>query len=238
MNYKVYIPSKGRAGKVTTHHLFLESVIVCPESEKKLYMEYHDEVVGVSDDVKGITATRNWILNNMKDEWSVQVDDDARSFHKYEDGNLVKFVDKERIDSFIDTMFVMTEDVGFKVWGLAMAADYKFYRPFAPFSTQGVIGANIIGIIKNELRFDERLRVKEDYDYSMQHIYKYGGVLRTHKFGIDVAHLLNEGGCVGYRTKDVEMEAYKTLLKKYGKDVVKFQDNKNFVRMLSPRKGI
>ena len=119
-----------------------------------------------------------------------------------------------------------------------MASDYMFYRPFAPFSTQGVVGANIIGIIKNPLRFDERLKVKEDYDYSMQHIYKYGGVLRTHKYGIDVVHLTNQGGCVAYRTKDIEIDCYNILVNKWGKNVVKRQENKNFLKMSSPRKGI
>ena len=42
MNYKVYIPSKGRAGKVTTDKLFLDSTIVCPESEVKEYKKQHD----------------------------------------------------------------------------------------------------------------------------------------------------------------------------------------------------
>ena len=238
MNYTVYIPSKGRAGKVTSHKLFLDSTIICPDSEVELYKEHHEKVIGVPDEVKGITPTRNWILNNMTDEWMIQVDDDARSFHKYAGGKLVTFVDPKRIDILLNTMFCMSEDIGFKAWGLAMAADYKFYRTFAPFSTQGVVGANILGIIKNDLRFDERLKVKEDYDYSMQHIFKYGGILRTHRFGIDVVHLTNEGGCVAYRTKDVEMEAYGVLLKKRGKGVVKFQNNKNFVKMRSPRKGI
>tara|TARA_R110002012_G_scaffold171535_1_gene336336 strand:+ start:1435 stop:2151 length:717 start_codon:yes stop_codon:yes gene_type:complete len=238
MNYKVYIPSKGRAGKVTSHKLFLESFIVCPNSEVDDYKKHHENVIGVPNKIKGITATRNWILEYNKDDYQIQVDDDARSFHKYEKTKLVRFTDPERIDTILNTMFLITEEIGFKVWGLAMAADYKFYRPYSPFTTQGVVGANIIGIINNPLRFDERLRVKEDYDYSMQHIYKYGGVVRTHKFGIDVIHLTNEGGCVGYRTKEVELQAYDTLLNKYGPSVVKFQDNKNFVRMKSPRKGI
>lgn len=238
MKYKVYIPSKGRAGIVTSHSLFLNSAIVCPESEVELYKEYHDEVIGVPDNVKGITPTRNWILDNMDDEWMIQVDDDARSFHKYERGDLIKFIKPDRIHTLLDNMFNMTNGLGYKVWGLAMAGDYKFYKPYAPFSTQGVVGANIIGIIKNPLRFDERLKVKEDYDYSMQHIFKYGGVLRTHKYGIDVVHLTNAGGCVSYRTKDIELECYDILVKKWGKGIVKRQDNKNFLKMKSPRKGI
>lgn len=238
MRYTVYIPSKGRAGKVTTHHLFLDSTIVCPESEVHLYEEHHNKVIGVPDDVKGITKTRNWILNNIEDEWHIQVDDDALSFHMFEGGKMRKFIDPQKIHEIIDNQFQLCEDWGLKAWGFSLAADYKFYREYTPFSTQGVIGANIIGIIKNELRFDERLKVKEDYDYSMQHIAKYKGVLRCMKYGIDVVHLTNEGGCVAYRTKDTEMEAYNVLVQKWGRKVVKLQNNKNFVKMISPRKGV
>jgi len=238
MDYKVYIPSMGRAGKVTTHKLFKESIIVCPKKEVKAYKEYHDQVLGVDDNIKGITKTRNWILEKNNDEWHIQVDDDALSFHTYECGKLIKFIDVDRIDNILRNQFLVCKEWGHKAWGFALASDYKFYREYSPFSSQGVIGANILGVIKNPIRFDERLKVKEDYDYSMQHIAKYGGVLRFMKYGIDVIHLTNEGGCVSYRTKDVEMEAYNILVKKWGKKIVKIQDNKNFVKMKSPRKGI
>tara|TARA_R100000655_G_scaffold102925_1_gene149022 strand:+ start:1255 stop:1971 length:717 start_codon:yes stop_codon:yes gene_type:complete len=238
MKFVVYIPSKGRAGKVTTHKLFKESIIVCPKSEVKEYKKHHENVLGVDDNIKGITKTRNWILNHNKEKYQIQVDDDALSFHGFENGKAYKFIEPERIERIIETQFDLCEGWGLKAFGFALAADYKFYREFNPFSTQSVIGANILGIIKNPLRFDERLVVKEDYDYSMQHIAEYGGVLRLNKYGIDVIHLTNEGGCVSYRTKEVEMDAYNVLLKKWGNKVVKLQPNKNFVKMRSPRKGV
>lgn len=238
MSYKVYIPSKGRAGKVTTHKLFPNAEIVCPESEKELYEAYHDKVLGVPDSVKGITQTRNWILENAPEQWHVQVDDDALSFHVFEKGKMSTFIDPDHIHEVVQNQFEICEEWGYKVWGFALAADYKFYREYTPFSTQGVIGANIIGIIQNPLRFDERLKVKEDYDYSMQHIAKYGGALRFMKYGIDVVHLTNAGGCVSYRTKEAETDAYNVLLKKWGRKIVKLQNNKNFVKMKSPRKGV
>ena len=115
MNYKVYIPSKGRAGLVTSHKLFINSTIVCPNSEIDDYKSHHDNVIGVPDKVRGITATRNWILDNVKDEWMIQVDDDARSFHKYENGDLIKFIEPERIGVFLDAMFCMTNEIQYKV---------------------------------------------------------------------------------------------------------------------------
>ena len=166
------------------------------------------------------------------------MDDDALSFHVFEKGKMRTFIDPDHIHEVVQNQFEVCDGWGLKVWGFALAADYKFYREYTPYSTQGVIGANILGVIKNPLRFDERLKVKEDYDYSMQHIAKYGGDLRFMKYGIDVVHLTNQGGCVSYRTKETETDAYNILLKKWGRKVVKLQNNKNFVKMRSPRKGI
>jgi hypothetical protein len=238
MEYKVYIPSMGRAGKVTTHELFMESHIVCPNREVIEYKKYHKNVIGVDDNIKGITNTRNWILDYNKDNYHIQVDDDALSFHSFEKGKLQKFINVDKINNIIENQFRLCDEWGLKLWGFALAADYKFYREYSPFSTQGVIGANIVGIINNPLRFDARLKVKEDYDYAMQHIAKYGGALRFMKYGIDVIHLTNEGGCVSYRTKEVEMDAYNILKNKWGNKVVRLQNNKNFLTMKSPRKGI
>ena len=238
MEYKVYIPSMGRAGKVTTHKLFKDSHIVCPNREVEEYKKYHENVIGVDDSIKGITNTRNWILDYNTDNYHIQVDDDALSFHSFECGKLHKFIDPEKIDRILINQFNLCDEWGLKLWGFALAADYKFYREYTPFSTQGVIGENIVGIINNPLRFDSRLKVKEDYDYAMQHIAKYGGALRYMKYGIDVIHLTNEGGCVSYRTKEVEMDAYNILKSKWGNKVVRLQNNKNFLTMKSPRKGI
>jgi len=238
MEYNVYIPSKGRAGKVTSHKLFLDSTIICPNDEVNDYKKHHNKVIGVDINIKGITKTRNWILENIKDKWHIQVDDDAISFYKHENGKTNNFIDKNKIHKILTNQFYIADGWGLKAWGLALASDYKFYREYQPFSTQKMVGANIIGIIKNPIRFDERLKVKEDYDYSMQHIEKYGGILRYMKYGIDVIHLTNQGGCVSYRTKDIEMNAYETLKKKWGTKIVILTNNKNFLRLKSPRKGI
>ena len=104
MKFTVYIPSKGRAGRVTTSELFYESVIVCPESEVSEYKKHHEKVLGVDDTVKGITATRNWILNNTEDEWHIQVDDDALSFHSFENGKKERFINTSNIRESILSM--------------------------------------------------------------------------------------------------------------------------------------
>lgn len=56
-------------------------------------------------------------------------------------------------------------------------------------------------------RFDPNLRVKEDYDFTLQHYFEYGGVLRCDSWLAAFQHRSNPGGAVAYRTEAVEQEA-------------------------------
>ena len=61
LDYKICIPSKGRGGKVLTTKIFPNAFIYVPESEVSEYKMYKN-VIGVPNEIKGITATRNYIL--------------------------------------------------------------------------------------------------------------------------------------------------------------------------------
>lgn len=244
--FEVAIPSKGRAGKVKTHKLFPDHIIFCPVAEQKAYEDHHRIVVGVPNEIRGITPTRNFIIRWMDHarphgqwvEWHIQIDDDAKYFYMHQNQGIVKIQDVGRISHLVENMFVMTEEWGAKAFGLSLAADKKFYREYSPFSTQSIIGSNVIGIIKNPIRFDEEMIVKEDYDYSLQQLAKYRRAIRFNKFGVMVEHLFNAGGCVGYRTNDVELKAAERLLQKWGPSVIKRVPNKNFVKVIAPLPGI
>ena len=63
MEFKICIPSKGRAGLISTNKIFKSAFIYVPESEVHEYSMY-ENVVGVPNDIRGITATRNYILKS------------------------------------------------------------------------------------------------------------------------------------------------------------------------------
>ena len=72
-------------------------------------------------------------------------------------------------------------------------------------------------IIKpNNLRFDSSLRLKEDYDYTLQHIKEFGGCVRYGLFLCSFKHYSNKGGAVSYRTNNLEQETIKYLMEKWG----------------------
>ena len=64
--------------------------------------------------------------------------------------------------------------------------------------------------------FDEKLSLKEDYDYTLQHLQKYGNCFRYQKYLFTFDHYTNKGGAVDYRTNDEEQKTIRYLMSKWG----------------------
>ena len=76
----IAVPSKGRAGLTTTNKILPNlSTFFIPESEYHQYKGIVKNIECVPKEVQGITATRNWILENSDDQWVVFLDDDAKN---------------------------------------------------------------------------------------------------------------------------------------------------------------
>ena len=67
----------------------------------------------------------------------------------------------------------------------------------------------------NNIRFDKNIRLKEDYDYTLQHI-EQGGCIRYHKYLFNFKRYGNEGGAVSYRTSELEQQSIQYLQAKWG----------------------
>jgi hypothetical protein len=68
----------------------------------------------------------------------------------------------------------------------------------------------------NPIRFDETLMLKEDYDYTLQHINNGTGCLRFAKYLFSFKSSTNIGGAVSYRTKELENKSIQYLINKWG----------------------
>jgi hypothetical protein len=67
----------------------------------------------------------------------------------------------------------------------------------------------------NPLRFDPAFALKEDYDYTCQHLARYGGVVRVDWILASFRHRTNKGGAVDVRTPELEQEAIVRLKEKW-----------------------
>lgn len=151
----------------------------------------------------------------------VLLDDDCRGIYRWQDQEKWK-VEKDQLEEICEGLAILCKDAGFKFWWINCIPDKAAYREHTPFGFVQYIGGPFQAHMKDsELRYDENLPLKEDYDMTLQHIHKYGGCLRANFMFYDVKQAEQEGGCADYRTLSREKEQFELLQKKWGTDIVR-----------------
>lgn len=217
----IAVPSKGRAGLTTTNKILPNlCTFFIPESEYHQYKDLVKNIVCVPKEVRGITDTRNWILENTDDKWVVFLDDDAKNvgYNKLEERKTKKIEIRDEgfwAEEFLK-FFDMTEQLGYKIWGTRTESSPRGTYPYKPFLTRSYVTASCMGIINDgEYLFDSEFKVKEDYEICLRHIKDKGGILAVRYLHWENEHWTTEGGCKDYRTIEMEKDAIKKLIKLY-----------------------
>ena len=217
----VAVPSKGRAGMTVTDKILPNlSTFFIPESEYHQYKGIVKNIECVPKDIQGITATRNWILENTTEEWVVMLDDDAKTvgYTKLDERKSRKVEIRDEMfwgEEFLK-YFDMTEQMGYKIWGTRTESSPRGTYPYKPFLLKSYVTASCMGIINDgEYLFDPAFRVKEDYEICLRHIRDKGGILAVRYLHWENEHWSTEGGCKDYRTIGMEKDAIKRLIKMY-----------------------
>lgn len=227
---------------MTSDRVFRDAKIIIPESQYSDYKKHHYyngcELLPIPDEFDGnVARKRNWVLDNIGGN-VVIVDDDYSHIGKVENGKYYE-LDKDQVEALLFNGFQMCEDLGSVLWGLNLQADKRFYREYSPFSMLAVVLGPFHAFMDCPLRYDERLPLKEDYDMALQVLQRYHKVLRFNKYYYVVDHFSVPGGVNSYRMMDREREQLRLLQKKWGKDVVKFNEKKDVDPIIKvPLKGI
>mgnify|MGYP003141241786 FL=1 len=216
----IAVPSKNRAGKTTTDKLLPNLVtFFVPESEVHQY-SYVKNLVGIPNDVQGITKTRNWILKNTKEKRVVMLDDDVKktAFVKRYSNNVEHVNLKDEVfwyDEF-QKYFDITEQMNYKIWGVTTDHSTKSAYSYKPFMFKTYALGSVMGIINDgEYLFNEDFKVKEDYEICLRHIKEKGGLLGVRYLYWANHHYTDDGGCKDYRTVSIEKECIKKLIELY-----------------------
>lgn len=216
----IAIPSKGRAAEVRSLKILPSATVYVPNAEVEDYRRAGvARVVGVPNSVKGITATRNWILDNADDRWVVMVDDDVKTQGWI---RLAKFTghheaigEKEWIAECV-RLFEITEGMKYRIWGVATDGALRSVYPWKPILFRSYVTASFMGIVNDgKTRFDERFPVKEDYELCLRCIREDGGIVAARYLYWANSHWSDPGGCSAYRTQLTELRAIKMLAEMY-----------------------
>lgn len=212
----IAIPSKGRYEKATTPNVIKNGILFVPFSEVNKYIaNYQNKVVGVPDNIKGITKTRNWILKNNHNENVLFLDDDVKECGYFDNKKRISLKDgkfSEIWECEFKKLFEVTIGLGFKLFGCENGGAVHSNHPLSPFSFKSIINGNLLGIVNDgTFYFDEQFDVKEDYDIMLRHYKKFGGILKAKYFYWRNKNWKGVGGCVDYRTDKMEEDCIKLL---------------------------
>jgi len=215
----VVIPSKNRAGKITSHKVIKSAKIYVSSSEFHIYNNIYDNVISIPKEIEGITSTRNWILKNTNEKYVIFIDDDVKSqgyIKLYnEKTKKISMLENEWINEW-QKLFDITEQMNYKIFGVSTDGQPCSVYPYKPFLFRSYVTASCMGIINDgTYYFDEKYIVKEDYELCLRHIKERDGILCARYLFWQNSHWNDNGGCKDYRTQNIELNAIKMLLKDY-----------------------
>lgn len=252
MEYRIAIPSYNRPESIKKKTLYLlennnipfDKIDLFIENQEQydLYYEfmvdeikYHDINLIITDTF-GIKQKRNYMRNYYYDsdyKYILCMDDDIQSVMEKVNDKTIKLV--ENLDEFISTSFVETEKKNLNIWGVN-----AYHNPFFlsdNFSTnlKYICGA-FFGLIINKEKdiLQTQFNHYEDFEFSILHFIRDGGVMRFNKYCLITKYFNHGGICDSYgglenRKKDMEVAGkrfielypkYSRLIeKKYGYDI-------------------
>ena len=181
---------------------------------------------------KGIGAVRNWIKWHYKYQTNIKyvvyIDDDIEDILDWQ-------TPLENFESFIENMFYETETKGLNLWGISAFHNPFFMRKTLTTNLKYICGAfngEIIDRTKHDIYVDTNHI--EDFQFTMEHFLRDGGVLRNNGVCIKTKYFgiggINESyGGLENRKKDMKVaclymkERYgdmcRVIEKKYGYDL-------------------
>lgn len=231
-------PSYRRPNGVEVDRFIPSVALYVAESEVEEYRKYNEKVHirVIPDSVQGnLSRVRNYILEDQKENIVVMVDDDLQYVGYHENRALRKLNSEEELIDFVYKYSILAMDWGVKMWGVQVNPDKQNYREYSPFSTLSYIGDPFTVHINDPLRYDERFRLKMDYDFAIQHLNRFRKILRVNKFFYQVRQMEQVGGCSMYRNIDEEKKELKMLQSKWGRKIIK-EESVNQSRSHSSKK--
>lgn len=227
MKVEILSPSYRRPEIATTQEYLPSCIYVVAQSEKRQYEKHGRKVIAVPNRVQGnVCRVRNWILDRFNPV--LILDDDIRRFGRWNKQQNQK-LDTDEAMEFIEQAFNLARQLGARMWGMNLLSDKGAYLEYTPFAFRSVVLGPVQGFVNMDLRYDETLPLKEDYDLSLQVLNKYRRTLRFNYMHYICSHHSNVGGCAAYRTMDRERKQFELLQKKWGSKIVRIDNQGNQV---------
>jgi len=214
MNHKVYVISANRYNDLPFNDEQKEKYIFCVKNgQKKLYEQNGcKEVYNTGN----LMDSRNFALEHSfkNNSICIQLSDDIKKVTTNK--NFVKKRTVPLDEAIEDIVGKFKKINGVYLMGVPPTDNFFFANKIVV-ENKFCIG-DMLFVKPNELRFDNQLTLKEDYDFTLQHIQK-AKVLRYQKYLFTFQHYSNAGGAVDIRNDKEEQKNIMILKSKWGNKI-------------------
>lgn len=208
-----FIISAGRASNVPAmaeHTRGLQPTWIVPQADAPAYRAAGAfRVQGQTR--PGLSAARNAALSTAfrRNAWCVQLDDDLRSVQRAVDKKAAGLTLPEALRMIAESM----AETGALHGSVAPTSNPYFSQ--RELTLRGFCIGSLTITAPCDLRYDTTLPLKEDWDYTCQHLEAYGQVARRDDVLATFRHYDNPGGVQRYRTDDLEQQVTDQLLARW-----------------------
>jgi hypothetical protein len=242
----VFVVSSGRPAAVERMMPLLDGLEVrwcVPEGQGDTYRMAGElvgtgdiEVVEVPEPTREfdamLAAQRNAVLAYAEASgWPrvVQINDDLRTSSRTDTGFTVARIQppdeaSEQVitaATAIEFICVEMDSRGAHFGGCAPTTNLFFQAAKRAVGTEHFIMAQLMVIdVGDGLRFPYEMGTKEDYDFTLQHLYRYGVVARCDRVLGWFSHFEKRGGCGPYRSVTYDTEMARILMQRWPDDIV------------------
>lgn len=208
-----------------------EATWVVGTGEKEAYSKYAKSVVEGGK----LQASRNYLLDycEKKKLTLVLLADDLMRLDQAEPGNKRGPIKFETVLKMMDEALDLTSA---RLAGVPPTANPMNFNAKRLVKTCVFCIADFMMVRPTHLRFDPRFRLKDDYDYTAQHVTEYGSIARCEKVLALFVHRTNAGGATGIRTDAVEQADIASLEDKWPGYFVRQKKKPNEVFFVLGRK--
>lgn len=222
---KIVCPSKGRSDNVRTIKLIPSLELVVCETEADDYKKNYPNTVvhATPSHIKGITPTRQWILEKFGEVF--MIDDDVVSVRRnfaFGEDDPSQIIDQEVILEIINSTAGIARDIKAKVFSFSKMRNPLEYNSFQPIVHTGYMNASFCGFLKGHgLSYDLSMNEGEDHYMSCLVIYKHRYCLIDNRYSfVTDGNFTAIGGCNSYRTREGMMKNTIYLKKLFGDAIV------------------
>ena len=221
---RIIILSRGRYNTITTTNILPDWIeVLVPESEYSSYKQrLENPLLTIPDEIEGLGAVRNWVLDNFKERTIIMLDDDIKRLYSLTGEYSEEIDDKEEVVQVLINTAVMANDMGVKVFGYNQT-DIRKYNATEPFRLSTWIGG-VIGVIGRRYRFRQD-KFKVDIDYCLQNLLDERILLQDARYLFSQLRDNNIGGNSIFRTEEGYNKSVETLKRKWG-DCIKVKNHK------------